>query len=76
VDKELDKVIQETTLKIATMLMGHWCNFCGKSRADVKYMMLGPSGHLAICDGCVDYCHKSLQEEKSKSKPKPDKETT
>lgn len=36
------------------------CSFCGKSEAEVKKLLAGPSG-ACICDECVDTCRTLLE---------------
>lgn len=37
------------------------CSFCGKSQNEVKKLILGPGAY--ICDECVVYCDKIVDEE-------------
>ena len=43
------------------------CNFCGRSRAEVKRMIMGPS--VNICDECVRTCMNILEEEENARRP-------
>lgn len=38
-------------------------SFCGKSQHEVDKLIAGP--RVYICDGCVDLCHKIIQEHDS-----------
>ena len=38
------------------------CNFCGRSRAEVKKLVAGPSAF--ICDRCVSVCRQLLVDER------------
>jgi hypothetical protein len=37
------------------------CSFCGAGKDEVRRLIVGPQ--VAICDGCVGYCHDILQAE-------------
>lgn len=41
-----------------------YCNFCGKEKAYVRYLVGGPN--VTICDECVDLCVATLAEAKAK----------
>lgn len=41
------------------------CSFCGKTQADVRKLIEGPS--TTICDACVDVCNDMLASEAAKA---------
>lgn len=45
----------------------HYCDFCNKSKEDVKKLIVGDSA--AICNSCVELCREMLDEEKIKKFP-------
>jgi len=45
----------------------HYCDFCNKSKEDVKKLIVGDSA--AICNSCVELCQDMLDEEKIKKFP-------
>ena len=38
-----------------------YCSFCGKSQAEVRKLIAGPS--VFICDECVELCNDIIREE-------------
>ena len=55
-----------------------FCGFCNKTQSEVKRLIIGPK--INICDTCVTICHtmleKEAQEEKNKSTPTLQEETS
>lgn len=46
-----------------------YCNFCGKERAGVFYLVEGP-GDIHICDECVQLCVDVLAKHRSEKSVK------
>ena len=40
------------------------CNFCGKSAAEIEYMIRGPA--VYICNECVDLCSEIISDNREK----------
>lgn len=40
------------------------CSFCGEKQADVRHLVLAPTG-VCICDACVDLAHAMVAAERA-----------
>jgi predicted molibdopterin-dependent oxidoreductase YjgC len=48
----------------AAVLPFRTCDFCGKPRTAVKFLVAGPRCH--ICEECVEVCQEIIREETAK----------
>lgn len=51
----------------ATFIKVPFCNFCRKSQAHVRVMVVDKDpAHVGICDACIATCYEILQEHNKK----------